>query len=662
MTMIYIPQQNSLKSVRLALFLVIMACSVAVKAQDDFVKPSAELEMSGIPPIPKSLAGDVSRYTHIYGLPLAGWAPEKRELWVKGIFQVTHISSISSPGEKPKTINHIFGRGIYDIYIQPQGHYLIYNQDKDGAEKFQMHLYHFQTGKTTLLSDNNARDTEFVWSNNGEQVAYSSTAGGKGVSLYLITPLKPESKRLLVRSDDNYLKAYAWSPDDKLVAYCEFMSMDAARLWVINVETGVKTLLSDQSSNEDYYSFPRFSKDGNGLFVKTNYRSDVNRIAYVNLATRRYEFLKTAEKWDVEEFQVSPDGKSMAFSVNEDGMSRLYLYDIATKRKKTVSGLPFGIVSGLTWNKTSTDCAFNFKSSKAPNDIYSVAVATGTVERWFQSYSNGMDLDQFPTPPTPELVRWKSFDERTISGFMYRPSRQYPGKRPVIIDLHGGPSEQVRPGYIYADNYLVNDLGVVKIYPNYRGSRGYGKTFVNLDNGLRREGAIKDIGALLDWIKSRPDLDPEKVLVQGASYGGFMALAVAIQYTNRIRASIVEYGISEWISFINNPDVNFRDLWRAEYGDERDPKVHDYLIRLSPLYSIKQNNKPMFLIHGSKDTRVPIQQAEVILAAMKHTQVPIWHLFGKKEGHGFRKFDNWEIKTMAIILFIQEHLIHGNRI
>jgi len=638
----------------LALFLILAACSVIVKAQDDFVKPGPDLEMEGIPPIPKSLANDVRRYTYIYGLPLAGWAPDKREIWIKGISQFSYISSIGSPGEKPKTIKHILGLGIYDIYIQPQGNYLIYNQDKDGTEKYQMHLFNLQNGKSNLLSDSNTRDTEFVWSNNGEQVVYSSTAGSKGVSLYLISPLKPESKRLLVESGDNYLKAYDWSSDDKLVVYCEFMSVDASKLWVINIETGVKTLLSEQSSNEVYYSTPQFSKDGKGVYVRTNRRSEVTRIAYINLGTRRYEFLNMDGEWDVEEFQVSPNGKSIAILVNEDGVSRLYLYDIEVKRKRGIPGLPLGVISGLAWNRTSTDCAFNFKSSNAPNDIYSVAAITGAVERWFQSYSNGMDLDQFPKP---ELIRWKSFDGRTISGFIYRPSRQYSGKRPVIIDLHGDISGQFRPGYIYADNYLVNDLGVVKIYPNYRGSRGYGKTFVNLDNGFHREDAIKDIGALLDWIKSRPDLDPEKVMVRGASYGGFMALSVTLQYNNKICASIVESGISEWISVINNLDVNFRDLWRAEYGDERDPKARDYLQRISPIYSITKNQKPMFLIHGSKDSHVPIQQAEAILSAMKGTQVHIWHLFGKNEGHGFSNFTNWEIKMLAIILFTQEYLI-----
>src|SRR5262245_37858042 len=236
-----INRQNSLKSVRLALFLVLVAFSITVKAQDGIIKPPADLEMGGIPPIPKSLASDVGRYTRIYGLPLAGWAPDKREIWIKDISRFSHISSISSPGEKPKSVKHILGLGIYDIYIQPQGHYLIYNQDKDETEKYQMNLFDLRSGKSTLLSDNNARDTEFVWSNNGEQVAYSSTAGGNGVSLYLINPLKPESKRLLVKSDDNYLKAFAWSPDDKLVAYCEYMEVNAARLWVIEIETGVKT-------------------------------------------------------------------------------------------------------------------------------------------------------------------------------------------------------------------------------------------------------------------------------------------------------------------------------------------------------------------------------------------------------------------------------------
>src|SRR5215510_770602 len=332
-----ITKHNSLKSISSALLIVIMALSVVVKAQDEFVKPGPDLEMGGIPPIPKSLANDVRRYTHIYGLPLAGWAPDKREIWIKAISQLSYISSISSPGEKPKMIKYIPRPGIYDIYIQPQGHYLIFNQDKDGNEKYQMHLYDIQSGKITLLSDSNARDTEFVWSNSGEQVVYSSNAGGNGsISLYLINPLKPESKRLLVKSDGNYLKAYAWSPDDKLVVYCEFTATDASKLWAVNVETCVKTLLSGQSSGEDYYNLPLFSKDGKGIYVKTNYRSEVNRIAYVDLETKRYEFLKTDEKWDVEEFQISTDGKHIAFSVNEDGVSRLYLYDIATKGKRAV--------------------------------------------------------------------------------------------------------------------------------------------------------------------------------------------------------------------------------------------------------------------------------------------------------------------------------------
>jgi dipeptidyl aminopeptidase/acylaminoacyl peptidase len=651
-----IVQRNLLKLVGLTPFLIIIICPIFVKAQDEFIKLNADIEVSGVPPIPKSLANDVRRYSFIFGTPLAGWAPDKREIWTKSISSHTVISSIKAPGETSKTHKFISIPGIYDIYIQPQARYLIYNQDKDGTEKYQMYLYDMQNGKTALLSDGAGRDTEFVWSNSGEQVAYSSTAGGKGVSLYLITPLKPESKRLLIKSDDNYLKAYSWSPDDKLLAYCEFKSLESSKLWVINLETGAKTLLSGQSNNESYYTDPQISKDGKGVYVITNYRSEVSRIEYIDLITKRHKFLNADEKWGVEEFQISPDGKQIAFLTNEDGISRLYLYDIATKRKKAISDLPLGVMSNLKWNNASTDCAFNFKSSNAPNDVYSVSVATGTVERWVKSFSNKMDLDQFPKP---ELIRWKSFDGRTISGFMYQPPRQYSGKRPVMIYLHGGPNDQVRPEFIYADNYLVNDLGIVRIYPNFRGSTGYGKTFEKLDNGFHREDSIKDIGALLDWIKSQPYLDPERVLVHGASYGGFLALSVAIRYGDRIRASIVEYGISEWISFISNPDINvsFRDIWRAEYGDERDPKVRDYLVRLSPLNSIKQNQRPIFLLHGSKDPRVPIQQAEAIVSEMRQTHVPVWCFFGKNEGHGFRNFYIWEARTLAIILFTKEYLI-----
>src|SRR5262245_51031594 len=179
----HIAQRNLFKLLSFIPALFIGACPLSIRAQEEFIKLNADIEMSGVPPIPKSLANDVRRYSFIFGTPLAGWAPDKREIWTKSISSHTVISSIKAPGEMPKTYKFLNGAGIYDLYIQPQARYLIYNQDKDGTEKFQMYLYDMQNGKTTFLSDGNGRDTEFVWSNSGEQVAYSSTVGGKGVSL-----------------------------------------------------------------------------------------------------------------------------------------------------------------------------------------------------------------------------------------------------------------------------------------------------------------------------------------------------------------------------------------------------------------------------------------------------------------------------------------------
>jgi dipeptidyl aminopeptidase/acylaminoacyl peptidase len=278
--------------------------------------------------------------------------------------------------------------------------------------------------------------------------------------------------------------------------------------------------------------------------------------------------LTTDIKWDVDEFQLAPDGKTLAVVTNEDGLSRLYLIATDTFEKKPISSLPVGIVSDLKWHSNSADLAFNFKSPRTPNDVYSLNITTEKIDRWAKGAVFGVEAE---TLPQPELIKWKSFDGRNISGFLYRPPATFTGKRPVIIDIHGGPVDQYRPVFGYDDNYFINELGVVRIHPNVRGSTGYGKTFLNLDEGVKREDAVKDIGALLDWVKMQPDLDAERVLVYGGSYGGYLALAAAVNYGDRIRGAISDSGMTNLASFIERTEGWRRDVQRPEFGDERDP-------------------------------------------------------------------------------------------
>lgn len=625
-------------------------------AQSDEIVPTGNLEIIGIPKVPAALAQKTKRYANVYSLPVAGWDVAKREVLLKGLSTVTWVSRLESPGGGPKGWLNIQAGGVYDLYFQPQAKYLVYNQDAEGNEAFQMYLYDIEKRSSALLTDGKSRNTEPVWSNSGEKLVYcSSPVGASGVSLHLINPFEPKSDRLWVQSTGDYLKAYDWSPDDRQVVYCEFISNTVSKLWLIDVKTDERQLLASSKKKEgEYYDYPQFSRDGKGIYVVTDKDSDFRRLAYLDLTTKQFKFLTADIQWDVDEFKLAPDGKTLAVVTNEDGLSRLYLIATEGGQKKLISSIPQGIISDIKWRNSSDDLAFNFKSPRTPNDVYSLNISSGNVERWAKGAIFGVDPEKLSLP---ELIKWKSFDGRNISGYLYRPPATFTGKRPVIIDIHGGPVDQYRPSFGYDDNFFINELGVVKIYPNVRGSTGYGKTFLNLDDGVKREDAAKDIGALLDWIKTQPDLDAERVLVYGGSYGGYLALATAVNYSDRIRGAISDSGMTNLASFIERTEGWRRDVQRPEFGDERDPKIRAFMERTAPLNNIQKIRKPLLVLQGKNDPRVPASEADAIVQAMRKQGTPVWYLLAKDEGHNFVKQPNRDFRLYSIILFVQEHLL-----
>ncbi len=635
------------------MLMVVVLLVGLVQAQS--TAPSKSIESLGVPPIPTSLAREIQPYNSPYGLPVAGWNPLKREIWLKGLSSVTWVTVVASPGATPETSAiYIQSSGIYDIYFQPQGKYLAYTRDANGNESFQLYLYEINARNSTLLSDGKSRNTEPVWSNAGDKIVYSSSpAGAEGVNLRLLNPSDPKTDRLLEKSSGSYLKAYDWSPDDKSIVYCDFSSNTTSTLWIADAETGKNRLLSPPSKSPELYDFPQFSKDGKRVYVVTDHDSDFRRLAYIDISSGKIDCVPSPAQWDVEDFQIAPDGKKLAFITNEDGISKLHLIELATNKELPVGQLPVGIISDIKWRRDSSELAFNFKSPSTPNDVYSLNAQSGGVERWAKSVNNGLDTSKFAPP---QLIHWKAFDGRTLSGFLYRPPSKFTGKRPVIIDIHGGPEEQYRPAFGYTDNYFLYELGVAKIYPNVRGSSGYGKTFLTLDNAVRREDAVKDIGALLDWIKTQPDLDGERVLVQGVSYGGYLALSTAFTYADQIRGAISESGISNLASFVERTEGWRRDLQRSEFGDERDPKIGEFMDRSSPLNNAARIKKPLLIIQGQNDPRVPVEDANKLVAATKD-RIPVWYVLAKDEGHSFMKQPNRDYRLYATVMFVKEFLL-----
>src|SRR5438093_377538 len=394
--------------------------------------------------------------------------------------------------------------------------------------------------------------------------------------------------------------------------------------------------------------------DGKGMYLTTDLGSEVRRLAYLSLLGKRYRFLSDRLPWDVDEFALSPDGRWIAFVANEDGIGALHVINAATGAERRIPKLPAGLIGNVTWRRTGAELAFSFTSARSGEDAYSLDLVTGRLVRWTESETGGLNTADFAEP---ELIHWSSFDGRSVSGFLYKPPVRFAGRRPVIINIHGGPEGESRPGFLGRSNYYVNELGIALILPNVRGSTGHGKTFVKLDNGTLREGAYKDIGALFDWIRARPDLDPDHVLVTGGSYGGHMTLVTARLYNDRVCCSVDVVGISNLATFLKNTSGYRQDLRRVEYGDERDSTTRAWMERAAPLNNVAKVTKPLFIVQGMNDPRVPRSEAEQMVAALKQRNVPVWHPMAKDQGGGFRKKSNQDFQFYATILFTQRYLL-----
>jgi len=468
-------------------------------------------------------------------------------------------------------------------------------------------------------------------------------------------PTKPESNRLVLQVEGGGWSVQDWSPDEKTLLVGEYISINESHIYLVDMAKGTKELITPKTDVKISYSQAQFAKDGKSVFVATDKDSEFQRLQRFDLDTRKFTVLTKDIPWDVDEFDLSKDGRTIAFITNEDGVGVLHLMDARSGKELKVPKLPLGIPTNLSWHENSRDLAFNMTSAQSPFDVYSLDVKTGKVERWTESETGGLNTSTFVEP---QLVKLKSFDGTPISAFAYRPDPQkFPGKRPVILSIHGGPESQSRPGFQARINYYLNELGVGIVYPNVRGSSGYGKTFLTLDNGFKREDSVKDIGAIIEWLQKDSAFDPKKIAVMGGSYGGYMVLASLIHFPEQIKCGVDVVGISNFLTFLKNTQDYRRDLRRVEYGDERDEKMREFLEKVSPTTNVKKIKSPLFVVQGKNDPRVPVTESEQMVKAIRDHGQTVWYLMAKDEGHGFAKKKNNDFQFLATILFFKEHLM-----
>jgi dipeptidyl aminopeptidase/acylaminoacyl peptidase len=615
----------------------------AAPAAGAFVPVPANVRADGLPPIPASLPDALLPYGSSRRALLLGWHPTRREILIwTALGNVGQIHSVAGPGMDRRQLT-FFREGVSPplpqssaAWYSPDGAYFLFAKDTGGgAETTQLFRYDAATRQTTLVTDGKSRVGTPVWAHHANLIAYDATGGtgrsGADRDVYVMNPREPGSARLVMRTEGQWGIA-GWSPDDRELLASYAPAQGEQHLWRVDVATGAKTALTDP---QEYASwrFPQYSPDGRFVYALSNRGSEFLRLWRCELATGFWKLL-TPEDDGFESFSLSPDGRTLALVYDSMLGSRVELRNAQTLALRAAPKLPRGqLVDVPQWRPGGLEVAFTFWSPHVFGDVYSVTARTGAVDRWTESEVGTFDPGSLPDP---EIMQWKSFDGLTLSGVLYRPPARFTGPRPVMLSIHGGPAgpaARERPRYQGRSAYFLNELGVAILYPNVRGSYGYGKAFSKLDDGPKREDSIKDIGALLDWIAQQPALDKSRVMVTGVSYGGFMTYAVAEAYGDRLRCAFAGSGISDFISYFKNTDTARVEDRRAEYGDERIPDVREFLTRLSPVTQAAKLRIPLLIAHGQKDSRVPVDQAEAMAGSARRNGVPVWLTVYTDEGH-----------------------------
>jgi len=646
---------------RLATALLAAAFCGATAAQE-VVTPPAALVLENVPPIPVEVAQKVRPYEEFRPHTLASWHPLQREMLVRRRLTATfQVHRVADPGAAPRPLTE-YPDAVASASFQPtHGDYFLFTMGEGGNEGFRIYRQDVATRSVTPISPEGERAGAPSWNRAGNRIAYTTVLIDRNnpdrtarTTLHLVDPARPETGKVLARFDDGGWSGLRFSEDGKRLAFVEFISTNESHLWVIDVVSRKKRRVTRPGRKETVaYRNPRFTKDGRALFATSDRDNEFRRLVLVPL-NGTAERVLTAHKHDVDDYELSFDAGLAAFITNENGGHVMRFLDLVTLKEQPRPALLDGVIGGLEWRPKSHEIGFHITSARSSGDVFSYDAKTNQLTRWTNGNNPQVNAREFAEPV---VVRWKSFDGREITGLLYQPPARFTGKRPVIVDIHGGPAVQARPTFLGRNNYLIGELGIAMIYPNVRGSSGFGKTFLKLDDGRKREDSVKDIGALLDWIGAQPGLDAGRVMIMGGSYGGYMSLACSVHFADRIAGSLSTVGISNFVTYLERTESYRRDLRRVEYGDERDPAMRAFLETIAPLNHAAKITKPIVIAQGLNDPRVPHTEAEQIVATLKKQGTPAWFVMAKDEGHGFAKKPNADYLFYTLVEFARRNLL-----
>ncbi len=584
-----------------------------------------------------------------------GFSPKGQLLITTRFGDVEQLHLVERPGGERRQLTFLREPITHGAFSpDPFRNAYAFLEDQGGNENAQLYYQRVGEPAAKQLTDGKSVNGAPLWSNTGRELAFFTTArDGVSHDIDIVAPESGNLPHLAVSGDSAGWYPLDWSPDDRKLLVVKYLSISEAHLYVVELSSGEKREIEPVAGKVGIRG-AKFSRDGQGVYLISDRDSEFAQLRYVNLFTNEKTVISARLPWDIEELAISRDGHYLAYASNEAGAAKLYLIDLRTHQDLIPPKPPgVGLIDSLSFDAAGTHLVFRFESPNQPGDAYVLDIAANRVDAWTASEAGPVDLARFVIP---RLTQFPTFDradgkERQVPAYIYEPAT--PGSHPVIIILHGGPEAQFRPGFDPWIEYLVNELGFAVVAPNVRGSSGYGKSYLALDNGVLREDAVKDVGALLVWIGLQSAFDAKHVVVFGDSYGGYLALAAMVNFGDRLRGVVDVAGITDFISFLTNTAPYRQDQRRAEYGDERDPDMRAYLRRISPLTNAERISKPVLVVQGKNDPRVPASEADQLVNRLRSKGGQVWYLVANDEGHGFRKKQNRDAYYRAVAQFLK---------
>jgi dipeptidyl aminopeptidase/acylaminoacyl peptidase len=541
---------------------------------------------------------------------------------------------------------------------------LIYTVDVGGSEKHQMMLLDTDTGRTTHLSEgyDQAMHLFGSWDRDGDRICYAANRRHPATfDLYVqsVAPTGSLDADLIWRNDARgYLRHQSFSPrQDRVACTVTASSFDHALVEVDIAARQARPLLT--AADPYRVAGAVYSATADALYVLTDLGAEYLYVARLDLETLALHRL-VCPPWDCGELALSHSGRQLVYSVNEAGLDRVYLRDLASGETRSLPAASHeaGVLvnGGVTFSPDDRYLAFSMTSAVRTADVYVWDLDTDSVRPTTCSSHGGIPQSTFVAP---ELVNYPTFDvdetgeQRTVPAWYFAPATGDATPSPALVMVHGGPESQFRPGFNSLIQYFVQQ-GYAVLAPNVRGSTGYGKTYSHLDDVEKRMDSVGDLASAAEWLKARPDIEPTQLVVYGGSYGGFMVLAALTTYPDLWAAGVDIVGISNLATFLENTSDYRRAHREAEYGSLSRDRA--YLERIAPINHIERLIAPLMVIHGRNDPRVPLSEAEQLVAALRGRGVPVEFLVFDDEGHGVVRLENKLVAYPAIAAFLREHV------